>query len=222
MTTAGAFRPVTMALGSAVLLASLSACSRNNEIDISSGIGITSTRTACPAVGVPLHTGDITTFNPSGSRDTAALDVVATITNVQLQCDDTGAKVYAVASFDVLASRTDTATARSVQLPYFSTVVQGGSAVVAKRLGTVTINFDAGQARGTGRGQAAAYVDKAAATLPADIQQRITRKRKAGDDDAAIDPLTEPDVRAAVLRASFELLVGFQLTADQLEYNVRR
>src|SRR3546814_1747888 len=65
-------------------------------------------------------------------------------------------------------------------------------------------------------------VDAAAATLPADIQDRITRKRKAGDADAAIDPLSLPEVKAAVQRASFELLVGFQLTQDQLEYNVRR
>ena len=31
-----------------------------------------------------------------------------------------------------------------------------------------------------------------------------------------------PEVRAAVQRASFELLIGFQLTQEQLEYNVRR
>ena len=71
-------------------------------------------------------------------------------------------------------------------------------------------------------GKASAYVDRAAATLPADIQERITRKRKAGDQDAAVDPLSIPEVRVAVQRASFELLVGFQLTQDQLEYNVRR
>ena len=74
----------------------------------------------------------------------------------------------------------------------------------------------------SGRGEAAAYVDRVAATLPTDIQDRITRRRKAGEEDAAIDPLSIPEVRAAVQRASFELLVGFQLTQDQLEYNVRR
>ena len=71
-------------------------------------------------------------------------------------------------------------------------------------------------------GAGSAYVDRAAATLPADIQERITRRRKAGDQDAAIDPLSLPEVRAAVQRASFELLIGFQLTQEQLEYNVRR
>lgn len=200
----------------------VSGCAKDNEIDLSSGVGVTATRTACPAVAVPLHTGDITLFDPATSRDSRAVDVVAMISNLTHTCDDSGDKVYAVADFDVVATRRDAGAARSVELPYFSTVVQGGNAVVAKRLGSVRVNFAAGQIRGSGHGRASAYVDRAAATLPADIKERITRKRKAGDQDAAIDPLSEPDIRAAVLRASFELLVGFQLTQDQLEYNVRR
>ena len=59
-------------------------------------------------------------------------------------------------------------------------------------------------------------------TLPEDIRDRITRKRKSGDPDAAIDPLSIPEVRQALQRTSFELLVGFQLTADQLQYNATR
>ena len=212
---------LTMLCGTAAVLA-VAGCAKNNDIDVSSGVGITSTRSICPAVAVPVHTGDITLFDPATSRDARAVDVVATITNVRELCNDQGDQVYQRASFDVVATRRDAGPARSVTLPYFGTVVQGGTAVVAKRLGQVTVHFADGQLRGTGQGEAAAYVDRNAATLPADIQQRITRKRKAGDEDAAIDPLSIPDVRAAVQRASFELLVGFQLTQDQLEYNVRR
>lgn len=197
-------------------------CAKDNEIDVAGGVGITSTRSACPAVAVPLYTGDITLFDPATSRDASAVDIVASITNLTPQCNDQAEKVYQQASFDVIATRRDAGPARSVTIPYFSTVVQGGTAVIAKRLGQVTVTFPEGQVRGTGRGQAAAYVDRAAATLPADIQERITRRRKAGDQDAAVDPLSIPEVRAAVQRASFELLVGFQLTQEQLEYNVRR
>ena len=50
----------------------------------------------------------------------------------------------------------------------------------------------------------------------------ITRKRKAGDADAAVDPLAEPEVKAAVARATFEVLVGFQLDQNQLAYNATR
>ena len=48
------------------------------------------------------------------------------------------------------------------------------------------------------------------------------RKREPGDPDAALDPLADPAVRAAVQRATFELLVGFQLTEAQLRYNATR
>ena len=58
--------------------------------------------------------------------------------------------------------------------------------------------------------------------LPEQIRKRLTKKRKAGQTDAAVDPLSEPDVRAALAKASFEQLIGFQLTDRQLIYNVTR
>ena len=76
--------------------------------------------------------------------------------------------------------------------------------------------FAEGQERAQASGTAGSYVDRAAATLPEDIRERITRRRRAGDLSAAVDPLTEPDVRAAVARATFELLIGFQLDEEQL------
>jgi len=213
---------LTVLCGTAAM-ATVAGCAKDNEIDVSGGVGITATRSACPAVAVPLHTGDVTLFDPATSRDASAIDIVAAMTNVVPQCNDTGSeKVYQLVNFDVVATRRDAGPARTVTLPYYATVLQGGTVVVAKRLGNVAVTFPEGQVRGTGRAQASAYVDRAAATLPADIQERITRKRKAGDQDAAVDPLSVPEVRAAVQRASFELLVGFQLTQDQLEYNVRR
>jgi hypothetical protein len=63
---------------------------------------------------------------------------------------------------------------------------------------------------------------RSAATLPEDIRRQITRERRPGDADAALDPLADPNVRAAVQRATFELLVGFQLTPEQLAYNATR
>jgi hypothetical protein len=86
----------------------------------------------------------------------------------------------------------------------------------------VGLRFDDGQLRASGSGQASASVLRSAATLPEDIRRQVTRERKAGDPDAAVDPLADPAVRAAVQRASFELLVGFQLTQEQLAYNATR
>ncbi|MBS0482946.1 MAG: hypothetical protein JSR96_12540, partial [Proteobacteria bacterium] len=106
--------------------------------------------------------------------------------------------------------------------PYFVTVLRGGSAVTAKRVGQVTLNFADGQERAQVSGTGSAYIDKAEATLPADIRDRITRRRKAGEADAAIDPLSQPDVKAAVARATFEVMVGFQIDQGQLTYNATR
>ena len=206
--------------GGAALLAG---CNREGEIVLEQGVGITALRTACPAVGIPDYTGDVTLFSREGTTTADAIDLTAVITNVRSNCDDSaGAEVYSTATFDVQAQRRDTRGARSVTIPYFSTVVRGGNAVVAKRLGSVTLNFADGAARASAQGQAGAVINRAEATLPDDIRQRITRTRRAGDDAAAIDPLTEPDVRAALARASFELLVGFQLTEAQLGYNATR
>ena len=200
----------------------LAGCSREGELVINEGVGIQAVRTACPAVGIPDYTGDITTFRAPGSTTLADLDVTAAITNLRSTCDEGAERVYTQATFDVLARRADTRGARTVTLPYFSTVLRGGSQVVTKRIGQVTLQFADGQERASASGQAGAYVNRADASLPADIREQITRRREAGDPDAALDPLADPAVRAAVQRATFELLVGFQLSEPELRYNATR
>jgi hypothetical protein len=179
-------------------------------------------RSACPAVGIPDFTGDITLFRTPGDVSAANIDLVAAMTNVRSQCNESGDKVYTSVTFDVLARRTDTRGARTVTVPYFVTVLRGGRAVVTKRVGQVTLSFSDGQERAQASGTGAAYVDKAEASLPPEIRERITRRRKAGEDEAAIDPLSQPEVKAAIARATFEVLVGFQLSQDQLTYNATR
>lgn len=204
------------------LAAALAGCRGTGDLVVDEGVGITAVRSACPAVGVPDYTGDITLFRTPGATTADNIDVVAALTNVRPACNDSGEKVFTSATFDVLARRTDTRGARQVTLPYFVTVLRGGSAVVTKRVGSVTLNFADGQERAQASGQASSYVDKAEASLPLEIRELITRKRKAGDADAAVDPLSRPEVKAAVNRATFEMLVGFQLTQDQLTYNATR
>ena len=200
-----------------VLLAT--GCSREGQITQG---GIYITRSVCPQVGVPAATGDITLFNPANRTDAAALDVSAAITNVRATCDDTGANVISTATFDVVATRRDPGEARTVVLPYFTVAMQGGTQVVAKRIGNIGVNFAAGSIRGQSSGQATIQVSRAVATLPPDVRKELTRERKPSDADAAIDPLSDPKIRDAVARASFEHLIGFQLTQEQLRYNATR
>jgi hypothetical protein len=214
--------PRTRLYAAVAIAAALAGCRGTGDLVVDEGVGITAVRSACPAVGVPDYTGDITLFRTPGSTTADNIDVVGALTNVRSTCNETGEKVFTAATFDVLARRTDVRGARQVTLPYFVTVLRGGSAVISKRIGSVTINFADGQERAQVSGSASAYVDKAEASLPADIREQITRKRKAGDADAAVDPLSRPEVKAAVARATFEVLVGFQLSQDQLTYNATR
>lgn len=205
-----------------VLAAALAGCSREGELVVNQGVGIQSVLSICPAVGVPDYTGDITTFRSPSDKSAASLDVSAAITKLRSTCDDSGERIYTEATFDVRARRTDTQGSRTVTLPYFVTVLQGGSAVVTKRVGEVTISFADGEGRAQASATAGSFVNREAATLPEDIRERITRKRRAGDPDAALDPMAAPEVRAAINRSRFEMLIGFQLTEDQLAYNATR
>ena len=206
-------------LAASALLLVLGGCAGKGEVDATGGI--TAVRSVCPSVAIPAATGDVTLFQGAG-RDQSSIDVAALMTNVRSTCSDATDQIATTVTFDVRARRTRTDGPRDVQLPYFITVVRGGSAVVAKRIGRVALHFDSGQPLAQAQGQATATVSRAAATLSADVREKLTRKRKAGDQDAAVDPLSQPDVRQAVLRASFEALVGFQLTDEQLKYNATR
>ena len=212
----------TRALPAIVALAALAGCAREGELVVDQGVGITSVLTSCPAVGIPDYTGDVTTFRTAGDPTIANLDMTASLTNLRSTCDDSTDRVYTEATFDIRARRTDVRGARTLTLPYFVTVLQGGSAVVSKRVGEVTLTFADGQERAQATAKAGAFVDRSAATLPEDIRERITRRRRAGDPEAALDPLAAPEVRAAIQRTRFEMLVGFQLTEEQLAYNATR
>lgn len=200
-------------------LALLSACSKKDSMEAG---GIYITRSSCPQLGIPAGTGDVTLFDPQGSTDSSAIDVVATMTNLRGSCDETGARINSIASFDVVATRRDARQPRQVVLPFYNVVMQGGNRVVAKKLGAVSLDFAAGSLRAQTSSRVAIQVDRAAASLPADVRRELTRTRKTGDADAAVDPLSDPKIRDAVARATFEHLVGFQLSQDQLRYNATR
>ena len=197
----------------------LAACAREGDIFQE---GILTSYTACPPVAIPAPAGDVTLFDPANSRDASAIDVVAQITNLRGTCDETGEYIVTNATFEVHAQRRDASGAREIVLPYFATVVHSGTSIVAKRVSRVAVRFEPGQYRATAQAAATSQVLRSAATLPEDIRRQITQRRRAGDPAAAVDPLSDPAVRAAVDRARFELLIGFELTEDQLRYNATR
>lgn len=212
--------PKTSAILLAVLV--LAGCKTDTEFDERGGFKIA--RSACPAAAIPTYTGDVTLFNPPAERRAEAIDVTASIANLRATCSDAGnsAQIQVTAEFDVQARRATAGPARTVTLPWFATVLRAGTKLESKQVGEISVVFPDGQLRGTVRGSATAMVSRAAATLPEEIVKRVNRKRKAGDADAALDPMNEPAVRDAVANANFELLIGFQLSESQLAYNASR
>ena len=180
-------------------------------------------RSACPAVAVAAYAGDVTLFRPgTTSPDVANMDAVATITNVRDECAETTDQFVSRIRYDVIARRTDTSTAQQFVLPVFAAVVQGGNVINAKQIANVTVNFAAGQERSLAQGSATAAVSRTAAAVPQAILDKINRKRRPGELDAATDPMADPEVRAALRAASFEVLIGFQLDDRALAYNVAK
>jgi hypothetical protein len=219
---AGGPSVVKLRLAALAALTLLSACRHAGDITADNGGGVYAVRSDCPIAGIPTGTGDITLFNPQDSNDSRAIDVSATMTQLRATCQDAGNDVVSTATFTVVALRRDAGPARRVILPYFDVALRGGATIAAKQVGAVALDFPAGSQHATTRGQATIRVSRYAATLPANVRAILTRPRKAGQADAAIDPMADPAVRGAVANATFEHLVGFQLTQDQLKYNATR
>lgn len=200
----------------------LGGCRTPGDITDENGGGVFAVRSPCPIAGVPGGTGDITLFNPPGSTDSRAIDVTASITDLRAVCQQAGNDVVSTATFSIVALRRDAGPARQVVLPYFDVVLQGGTVVAAKSVGQAVINFAPGNVHGWTRIQASVRVNRSAASLPANVREILTRQRKPGESEAALDPLSDPAVRQAVANATFEHLVGFQLSQDELRYNATR
>jgi hypothetical protein len=213
---------VKLRLTALAALVLLGACRHVGDITAENGGGIYSVRSTCPIAGVPAGTGDITLFNPPRSTDARAIDVTATISDVRATCQDAGADVISTATFTVVGLRRDAGAARQVVLPYFDVALRGGGQIAAKQIGQVVLNFAPGSLHAWARVQASVRVNRAAATLPANVRAILTRPRKAGEAEAAVDPLSDPAVQRSVAAATFEHLVGFELTQDQIKYNATR
>jgi hypothetical protein len=213
---------VKLRLAALTAITLLSACRHAGDVTSDNGGGIYAVRSSCPIAGIPTGTGDVTLFDPQTSTDSSAIDVSAAMTQLRAFCQEAGNDVISTVTFTVTGLRRDAGPARQVVLPYFDVALRGGATVAAKQVGYVALNFPAGSQHATTTARASVRVNRGAASLPANVRQILTRPRKAGEADAAIDPLAEPGVREAVAQATFEHLVGFQLTQDQLKYNATR
>lgn len=178
------------------------------------------TRSSCPAVAVPAHVGSFTSFDPPRSRNADAIAYTAQIVDLTGNCIEGADTLTTDVRFTVAAQRRNPGPAQEVHLPLFVAMVQGGNVLVSKQATGVTVRFAEGQLRAEAASGARAEVARSAVTLDPEVQERITRKRQPDDPDALADPMSNPQVRAAVRAATFEVLVGFQLDDASLAYNI--
>ncbi|MGL6042944.1 MAG: hypothetical protein ACRC1J_03395 [Sandaracinobacteroides sp.] len=179
-------------------------------------------RSTCPAVAIPAHVGSYTRFDPPQSRNADAIELTAQITDVAGACIEGPEFLATDVSFTVSGQRRQAGPPKQVYVPIFVALAQGGNVLVSKQTTGVMLEFQEGKLRAEGRGGARAEVHRSAVTLPPEVQARITRERRPEEPDALVDPLSDPQVRAAVRAASFEILVGFQLDDASLAYNIAK
>lgn len=177
-------------------------------------------RSACPAVAIPDHVGSVTRFAPGAPQVAQSITLTAEIVDLDHACTEDADTIATSVRYTVAGQRRAATAAEDVTLPLFVAVVRGGNTLVSKRTLSVRLHFPAGSLTGEARGTADARIHRGAATLPADVEQAITRKRRPEDPDALIDPMASVKVQKAVRDASFEVLVGFQLDDAAVAYNI--
>lgn len=204
-------RTAFWAIGLAATALLVSGCQRNPLLV---------TRSACPAVAIPTYLGTVTRFNPATSTDQGAMQFTAQIVDLKGVCSETPERLSTGVSYTVAAQRRNADGPLHVELPLFVALAQGGNVLVSKQQVVVALDFAAGQLRAEARGTGQAEVLRSAATLSPEVQEKISRKRRPDEMAALSDPMSDPQVRAAVRAASFEVLVGFQLDDRSLAYNI--
>ena len=213
---------VKLRLAAIVAIVLLASCRHAGDITAENGGGVYAVRSDCPIAGIPTGTGDVTIFDPADSREASAIDVTAAISQLRANCQDTTNEVISTVNFTVTGLRRDAGPARRVVLPYFEVALRGGTNIEAKQVGAVALDFPAGSLHAITHAQATIRVNRASATLSPQVKAILTRPRKAGQTDAAVDPMSEPAVARAVADSTFEHLIGFQMNQDQLKYNATR
>ena len=126
-------------------------------------------------------------------------------------------------TFTVTGLRRDAGPARQVVLPYFDVALRGGTNIAAKQIGDVASQLPGRQPAcddaGAGKHPRQSRVGDASGQRPGDPHSSAQGGRARRGDRSAV---RAGRARAPSPAATFEHLVGFQLTRDQLKYNATR
>jgi hypothetical protein len=160
----------------ALLALLLAGCARDGQI---ADGGVYVTRSGCPQVAIPAATGDITLFDPRpASRDAARSTWWRPSPTSASPAPRTAQKCGQ--HRDLRRGRDPPRRGRRAAggAAFFAVAVQGGTNIVAKKVGAVALNFPAGSLRAQTNSQATVRVSRSAVALPAEVQRELTRERR--------------------------------------------
>lgn len=193
--------PLYRFISLAVVAAMLAGCS-SNPLQI--------TRSICPAAAVARNVSDLTQFSPPTSRDADAITLTATFSDMAVKCSEKGSRIFSDLSVTIAGQRASAAGDQTISVPYFVAVVKGGQTLLSKQLYSANLDFKAGQVRAHTTQTVRADISRSAAI------DALGPAPKASKD--ASDPFVETVQKAS----PFEMVIGFQLTDDQIIYNARK
>lgn len=150
----------------------------------------------CPRVLIVDDAAQLTAFAAGPGRDFVDVDHDAEIADLKSGCryekGDAGEKALIAVAPVIVATRGPANTDRAATVTYFVSVVDASDAILNKQLFEVPVRFEGNQ-------------------------RRIT-----WIDDTPPVIITLPVDSPAAAATTYEVLVGFQLSPDQLDYNRRR
>ena len=164
----------------------------------------------CPTVSVLGNTGTVTKFGPGGPNSGPYL-FRSDISGLRVKCDRERKNVEVEMSFLEVASRNEGVTQSTVEFPFFMAVMYRGK-MIDKKIFTSKFEFAGNENR---KGIVETFKTKLyfkEEGLSAKEQERLRKKRR---NDPAFS-----GSRVDAQLADYEILIGFQLDKDELEYNV--
>jgi hypothetical protein len=167
----------------------------------------------CPTVSILGNTGSVTRFG-SGDPAKDPYTFRSDISGLRMKCDRNRTNVVIKMSFLEVASRNDGVSQSSVQFPFFVAVLYRGK-MVDKKVYNSQFDFGPDEKR-------KATVESFDTTLyfnapgPSSKEQerQRRRRRRRNENPEEEGPRVDPQL------ADYEVLIGFQLTKPELEYNV--
>lgn len=164
----------------------------------------------CPTISILGNTGTVTRFDGRDpSKDPYAFR--SDISGLRIKCDRERTRVDVDLSFLEVASRNDGVTQSTVDFPFFMAVLYRGQ-MIDKKVYTSSFSFGPDEKRKAVVESLSTTLHFAGSSPSAKEQEKLRKKRRR--DPAADGPRIDPQL------ADYEILIGFQLSKDELEYNV--